>query len=337
MNFVSEMFIVFLLVTWLTFMVIPARLRTVLLTIASYVFYATWSLPFIGVILLTTTVDYFASRFIYDNFRSRRKRKAALLVAITINLLVLGLFKYLNLFLGTNNSLLSLAGIRNPLPPHLDIILPLGISYYTFEAISYVVDVYRGGKPANNLWNYNFYIMYFPHLISGPIIRYGELRKQYNDGLQRPSPDRIALGVELIILGYIFKVAIANNAALIADPVFADPRAASSFAALLGTLAFTTQVYFDFLGYTHIARGVSLLFNIQLPLNFDHPFCATNISNFWQRWQISLSLWIRDYLFIPLGGSRAGHVRTIFNLLLIMAIAGAWHGAGWTYIVWGLF
>ncbi len=184
---------------------------------------------------------------------------------------------------------------------------------------------------------YNFYIMYFPHLISGPIIRFNELWYQYKDGLQRPSSERIAKAVELIVLGYVFKVVIANNAALIADPVFANPAGASALSAFVATLAFTTQIYFDFMGYTHIARGVSLLFNIELPLNFDHALCATNISNFWQRWQISLSRWIRDYLFIPLGGSRGGSARTIFNLLLVMAIAGAWHGAGWSYIVWGFF
>lgn len=337
MNFVSTLFVGFLLATWLLFMVLPKRYRTILLTVASYIFYATWSIPFIAVILLTTTVDYIASRCIYDNFRDLSKKKLAITIALTINLLVLFLFKYLNLLLGTSDSLLSMAGIHNPIAKHLDIILPLGISYYTFEAVSYVVDVYRGGKPAKNWIDYNFYIMYFPHLISGPIIRFSELAHQYKDGLERPSGDRIARGIELIVLGYLFKVVIANNAALVADPTFANPAGASALTAFLGCLAFTTQVYFDFMGYTHIARGVSLLFNIELPVNFDHAFNATNISNFWQRWQISLSRWIRDYLFIPLGGSKHGSARTIFNLLLVMAIAGAWHGAGWTYIVWGFF
>ena len=239
--------------------------------------------------------------------------------------------------LGSNDSLLALAGVHNPLPKHMDIILPLGISYYTFEAISYVVDVYRGSKPAGNWIDYNFYIMYFPHLISGPIIRFSELWHQYKDGLARPSSERIVKGIELLVLGYLFKVVIANNAALIADPTFADPTKASALSCLVGSLAFTTQVYFDFMGYTHIARGVSLLFNIELPINFNHAFNAANISDFWQRWQISLSRWIRDYLFIPLGGSKLGNARTIFNLLLVMAIAGAWHGAGWTYIAWGFF
>lgn len=186
MNFVSELFVGFLLVTWILFMVLPARYRTLLLTAASYVFYATWSIPFIAVIIITTTVDYLASQVIYKNFEDRAKRKSALTFALAVNLLVLFLFKYFNLMLGTNDSLLSLAGLHNPLPRHMDIILPLGISYYTFEAISYVVDVYRGAKPASNWVDYNFYIMYFPHLISGPIIRFSELWHQYKDGLSRP-------------------------------------------------------------------------------------------------------------------------------------------------------
>jgi D-alanyl-lipoteichoic acid acyltransferase DltB (MBOAT superfamily) len=215
--------------------------------------------------------------------------------------------------------------------------LPLGISFYTFEAISYLVDVYRGEAPAESFYQYNFYIMYFPHLISGPIVRYRELSSQVRDGVTLPSIETVKKGFELIVLGLIFKLIVADSVSGLADPVFVSIGTAKVSATYLAWAAFTTQIYFDFMGYTHIARGVSLLFNISLPLNFDHPYNASNISNFWQRWHISLSRWIRDYLFIPLGGSRDGAARTLTNLLTTMVIAGAWHGAGWPFIIWGAY
>jgi D-alanyl-lipoteichoic acid acyltransferase DltB (MBOAT superfamily) len=215
--------------------------------------------------------------------------------------------------------------------------LPLGISFYTFEAISYLVDVYRGEAPAESFYQYNFYIMYFPHLISGPIVRYRELSSQVHNGVTLPSIEIVKKGFELIVLGLIFKLIVADSVSNLADPVFASVGTAKVSATYLAWAAFTTQIYFDFMGYTHIARGVSLLFNITLPLNFDHPYNASNVSNFWQRWHISLSRWIRDYLFIPLGGSRLGAARTMTNLLTTMVIAGAWHGAGWPFIVWGAY
>jgi alginate O-acetyltransferase complex protein AlgI len=227
--------------------------------------------------------------------------------------------------------------VHHHLPAHLNIILPLGISYYTFEAISYLVDTYRGEKPSNSWLEYNFYIMYFPHLISGPIIRFKELSPQYRIPLVNPSAERITKGLELTILGYAYKVIIATNCSAIADPIFKNPSAFPVLLNYVAALAFTTQVYFDFMGYTHIARGISLLFNIELPLNFNHPFSAGNISNFWERWQISLTRWIRDYVFIPLGGTRRAYPRVLLNLFLVMLICGIWHGAGWRYVIWGAY
>jgi D-alanyl-lipoteichoic acid acyltransferase DltB (MBOAT superfamily) len=219
----------------------------------------------------------------------------------------------------------------------LKLLLPLGISFYTFEAISYLVDVFRGEAPAETFFDYNFYIMYFPHLISGPIVRYRELSSQMKDGVFL-SLKSVQKGFELIVLGLVFKLLIADTVSGLADTAFQNPSVVTVGQTYLAWAAFTTQIYFDFMGYTHIARGVSLLFNIALPLNFDHPYNAQNISNFWQRWHISLSRWIRDYLYIPLGGSRnGGAARTCFNLLLTMTIAGAWHGAGWAFIIWGAY
>lgn len=336
MNFVSTEFVVFLLVTWGLFLVIAPRYRVPLLTAASYVFYATWSIPFIAVILFTTAIDYAASKSIHTN-ASLAWRKTIMWLAIGVNLAVLGFFKYFNFFLDSNHQLLAYLGLPNPLPQHLDILLPLGISYYTFEAISYLVDVYRGGKPAPSWWDYSFYIMYFPHLIAGPIVRFNELWPQYSRPLTVPSLQRIAKGAELIVLGYLFKVVVANNAALISDPLYAAPASASVGTTYIGALAFAVQLYFDFLGYTHIARGVSLVFNIELPINFHHPLNATNIANFWQRWQISLSRWLHDYVFVPLGGARRSLPRTMINVFLTLLIAGVWHGAGWTFVVFGAY
>ncbi len=332
MNFVSDQFICFLVATWLLFLIMPATQRWLLLLIASYIFYGTWSIPFIGVILLSTTVDYVASRIIYNN-DSQSIKRTALSLAIFANILILGVFKYFNFFVQEQAKLCGIFGWNVPLPHQLNIVLPLGISFYTFEAISYLVDTYRGAKPAPNWLRYNFYIMYFPHLISGPIVRFNELWTQYEHTIERPSIQRILKGVELIVLGYFFKTVIANLCAMIADPVYAAPTGAGTLTIYCAALAFLTQLYMDFLGYTHIARGVSLLFNIELPLNFNHPFHANHVANFWKRWHISLSRWLQDYIYVPLGGNKS----TLRNVCITFLIAGLWHGAGWNYIIFGLY
>ncbi|HEY9774307.1 MAG TPA: MBOAT family O-acyltransferase [Planktothrix sp.] len=337
MSFISSTFLIFLCIVWLCFSLAPTKARAAVLTIASYLFYGSWSVPFLLMILATTTVDYLCSKYIHAT-QSQTKRRIAVTVAIAVNLLVLGCFKYLNFILGSATAFAQIIHFQTALPPHLAFVLPLGISFYTFEAISYVVDVYRGKTPpAQNFWQYNFYIMYFPHLISGPIIRYSELRDQYSTGIEKPSSERLRKGLELIVLGFAFKVLIADRCGAGVDPVFASPLNAGTLASYLAAAAFRAQLYFDFLGYTHIARGVSLLFNIELPLNFDQPFSATNMSNFWERWHISLGRWIRDYIYRPLGGSRHGLARTLLTIFVVFALAGAWHGAGWTYIAWGVF
>ncbi len=334
MNFVSLPFIFFFFTVFVLFYSLPARYRMPLLLIASYFFYATWSIPFITVILLTTTTDYWMSQIIHKS-ANLSQRKLALTAGLTINLLLLAFFKYTNFLLDTSHGLAHWLGYSLPLPHVLQILLPLGISFYTFEAISYMVDVYRGKAPSPNWLAYNFYIMYFPHLISGPIVRFVELFPQYEQPLKRPSLERMAKGFELMILGFGFKILLADAVAPLADTVFQDPGHASVIASYIAALAFTVQIYFDFMGYTHIARGASLLFNIEMPVNFNHPYGASTISQFWERWHMSLSRWIRDYLYFPLGGSRGKLIATLCNLMITMLICGAWHGAGWTYILWG--
>lgn len=337
MNFVSKEFFIFLCFTWIIFYALPSRFRLGLLLSASYIFYATWSISFILVILITTTFDYWMSQIIDRNRLSPVKLKLALISGIVLNLSCLCFFKYINFILLTTWNLTELFNIEMTLPHHLNILLPLGISFYTFEALSYLIDVYRGQPPAKNLIQYNFYIMYFPHLISGPIIRFNELACQYQIKIALPSLYRFRKGLVLIILGYLFKICIADQMAGIVEPVFNSAQTVTPLETWIGVLAFTVQIYFDFMGYTHIARGVSLLFNLELPLNFNHPYVASNISDFWHRWHITLSRWIKDYLYIPLGGSRRSLTRICFNLIVVMGIAGAWHGAGWSYIIWGLY
>lgn len=334
MNFVSHDFVIFLICALSVFFIAPAQYRWLVLLLASYLFYASWSIPFLVVILLTTSIDYCASLQIHIN-PSPAQRKSWLWFAIGLNVITLAFFKYFNFFLDVQAQACCALHLGSALPKHLEILLPLGISYYTFEAISYLVDVYRGAKPAPTWWSYNFYIMYFPHLISGPIVRFNELWKQYQNGIQLPTLERFGKGLELLILGYFFKTVIANTCVPLVDPVFAHPQQASVLDLHQSAIVFSTQIYFDFLGYTHIARGVSLLFNLELPINFDHPLNATSMANFWQRWQISLSRWLHDYLYIPLGGSRKSIWSTMRNVFITLLVAGIWHGAGWSYVILG--
>lgn len=337
MNFATPAFLCFLVVVaGIALVTNDPKARKIVLLIASYIFYATWNIPFIALILFSTSIDYFLSKRIALTSNSS-ERKSLLTAGILINLMILGVFKYCNFFVDTANQTLNILFHHSHALHHLTLLLPLGISFYTFEAISYLVDVYRGEAPAESFYQYNFYIMYFPHLISGPIVRYKELAPQVQEGAFLPSIETVKKGCELIILGLVYKVIFADSVSELADPVFSNVTSASVSATYLAWAAFTAQIYFDFMGYTHIARGVSLLFNVSLPLNFNHPYNATNISNFWERWHVSLSRWIRDYLYIPLGGSRGGATRTAWNLFLTMTIAGLWHGAGWPFIIWGAY
>jgi alginate O-acetyltransferase complex protein AlgI len=336
-NFATPQFLLFLAIVFVAALAsASAKSRKVILLVASYVFYATWNIPFIALILLSTSTDYFLSKRIAVT-TDQLRRKILLSAGIALNLTILGVFKYYDFFAHSVNQVAVQLFQHTPILHALNLLLPLGISFYTFEAIGYLIDVYRGEKPAESFYDYNFYIMYFPHLISGPIVRYHELSPQMKNGVTLPNTETLLKGIELIVLGLVFKILVADSVSGLADPIFGNASQANISSIYIAWAAFTTQIYFDFMGYTHIARGVSLLFNIALPINFDHPYNASNISNFWQRWHISLSRWIRDYLFISIGGSRRGKTRMAFNLLVTMAIAGAWHGAGWPFIAWGIY
>jgi alginate O-acetyltransferase complex protein AlgI len=309
----------------------PARARIVVVLVASYVFYLSWHPVYGALLAASTVVNWVLAR----RMPFARSPRAVLVTGVAFNLVVLGFFKYAGLFSRSGADLASWLGLAHKGSyDGLRVLLPLAISFFTFEMISVQVDVYRGDVRVGRFLPFAAYKAYFPKLISGPITRYRELAPQ----LLSPAPltlGRFQSGVALFTLGLFKKLALANNLALLANPVFDHPKGANAGTALLGILAFGFQIYFDFSAYTDMARGASRLFGLELPHNFRFPYAASSPSDFWRRWHISLSRWLRDYLYIPLGGNRHGTAATYRNLLLTMALGGLWHGAAWHFAVWG--
>lgn len=323
--------IVFGVYWWLT----NHRRRLAWLLFASCVFYMSWNPWLISLILLSASVDYLVALKL-ENITAPRTRRLLLILSISFNLGLLGFFKYANFFLESARDLGELIGVVFD-PPLLDVILPLGISFYTFETISYIVDVYQGRtKPVRNPLDYALYIMFFPHLIAGPIVRPRDFLPQLQRE-KRFSWARLQLGVQFFLLGLFKKAALADFFATLSDPVFKEPALYSSAAVWLGVLAYAAQIYCDFSGYSDMAVGTAHMFGFKLPNNFNMPYFAANITEFWRRWHISLSSWLRDYLYVPLGGNRHGTWATYRNLLLTMLLGGLWHGANWTFVAWGLY
>ena len=304
-----------------------------MLLLASYVFYSWWDWRFTGLLMLSTVVDFHLSLAIH-NADSQRSRKRFLLLSIILNLGVLAFFKYFNFFVDSAAHVIQVLGFQANLPV-LRIILPAGISFYTFQTMNYTIDVYRRQmEPTRDFLTYALFVAYFPHLVAGPIIRAEVLLPQLLN--KRTVADRhLRTGAVLILLGLFKKVAIADTLAPDVERFFTAPGNCSSLVLVKGVYFFCLQIYCDFSGYTDIARGVSRLLGIELPENFNQPYLARNISEFWRRWHISLSTWLRDYLYIPLGGNRVGRWRTYRNLFITMLLGGLWHGANWTFVVWG--
>ncbi len=329
MLFNSLIYLIFLPLVASLYFILPLYRRRYLLLVASYVFYGWWSIPFCGLLILSTTLDYTVARII-DSSENDRRRRLALLASIFGNLGVLSLFKYADFF---SNSSFALFGARPW--PELNLILPLGISFYTFQTMSYTIDVYRGHMRARkSILDVALYVSFFPQLVAGPIIRADTLIPQLRR--ERP-PDWLLIrsGIALIAWGMAKKVFIADAMGPIVNEAYADPSAMSGLALLSATYAFAIQIYCDFSGYSDIAIGSALVLGIQLPPNFRQPYLSCSIREFWRRWHISLSTWLRDYLYIPLGGSRRGPSRTQANLMITMLLGGLWHGAGWNWVVWG--
>ncbi|MFN8643939.1 MAG: MBOAT family O-acyltransferase [Candidatus Binatia bacterium] len=312
---------------------LPARWRNRFLLGASYVFYGAWDWRFLLLLWATTGVDYVAAQQIAASTTAPRRR-LFLLLSLGTNLTVLGFFKYYDFFVHSGAQLLGALGMSVS-PWTLSVILPVGISFYTFQSMAYVIDVYRGRiRAVTEPWDYALAVAYFPQLVAGPIERMGHLLPQ----LQRraaPAADLIQVGLALMAIGFAKKVLIADLLAPEVDRIFSNPEAMTSGMLLRGAYCFAIQIYGDFSGYSDIARGVSELLGVRLIKNFEQPYLSQSITEFWRRWHISLSSWLRDYLYIPLGGNRSGRWRTYRNLMLTMLIGGLRHGANWTFVVWG--
>jgi alginate O-acetyltransferase complex protein AlgI len=335
MLFCSQQFLVFFAVVFTAYWALPwATWRVYLLLAASFYFYASWSQWLAGIICVSTLVDYAVARGM-EATAAPRWRRALLGVSLVGNLGLLAYFKYANFFLDSLTQALHAVGASASLPV-LQVILPIGISFYTFEAINYTVDVYRRRIPAErNLAHFMLFILFFPHLVAGPIVRARDFLPQ----VRRPKQWdwlRVQLGLQFVLTGMFKKMVVADRMALFVDPIYAAPGMYSTGALWLAFFAYALQIYCDFSGYTDLAIGAAHLLGYKLAKNFDMPYLAVNIADFWRRWHISLSSWLRDYLFIPLGGSRGTRRQTYRNLLITMTLGGLWHGAGWTFVVWGV-
>jgi len=324
----------FTIVLALWYAIGPWRPRKAMLLVASYVFYAAWNPPFILILWLSTLVDWFVARWLYQAQRPSRRR-LILLISLIVNLGLLGYFKYGG-FLVENFGIVARAVGLDFHPARPDIILPIGISFYTFETISYTIDVYLGRcKPFRSFLDYGLFLTFFPHLVAGPILRPDEIVPQF-ERPHRATSQALGFGLFLVTLGLFEKVVLADSIfAPTADAIFGMHGPTGALDAWAGILAFTGQIFCDFAGYSTCAIGAAICFGFSLPDNFRFPYAAIGFSDFWRRWHISLSRWLRDYLYVPLGGNRNGNARTQVNLMLTMLIGGLWHGASWNFVIWG--
>ena len=308
--------------------------QKVLLLVASYVFYAAWNPPFVLLIWISTLVDWYAAQAMGRTTR-RSRRRTYLLLSLSTNLGLLGFFKYGEFLLRNFQAAAGSFGIAYE-PPAFDIVLPVGISFYTFQTLSYTIDVYRRKiEPWHSFVDFALFVTFFPQLVAGPIVRATYFLPQLLEPL-RVTRDKLGWGFTLLTIGLFEKVVLADAIlAPRADAVYDAAMQAGFMGAWIGTLAFSGQIFFDFAGYSTAAIGVGLCLGFTLPVNFRCPYAAIGFSDFWKRWHISLSGWLRDYLYIPLGGNRSGPRRTYINLMVTMLLGGLWHGAAWHFVLWG--
>lgn len=313
-----------------------SAIRVYFLVLASLFFYGWWNWRFVPLMLATASVDYFAAKRICAATTPQQK-KFWLLVSVVSNLAALGFFKYYGLFGRTlNSAILALGGGR--VLPLIDIVLPIGISFYTFNSLSYTIDVYRNViEPAPSLVEFVAFVSMFPHLIAGPIVRYADIGPQLRRLKSSLPAQQAATGAFYFSVGLAKKLLIADQLASAANAYFASDFSGGFVSAWLGVFAYSFELYFDFSGYSDMAIGLAHFLGFQFPQNFNSPYKAENISDFWRRWHITLSSWLQDYLFIPLGGSRDGYLNTGRNIVLTMLLGGLWHGANWTFALWGLY
>ena len=330
--------LLFLPVAYFVFWQLPTRnQRYIWLTVASYIFYGTWNYKFCALMAFSTAVSYFAGLGMLGAADPRR-RKLFLAIPVTVDLALLGFFKYFNFAVSTLTHISAWLHVPRH-APSLDIILPVGISFYTFHTISYMVDAYRGViTPTRNFWEFSCYVSLFSQLVAGPIVRFRQVEADL-ENLDRADRRRwLNIGWSFFAIGMMKKVLLADTIAAVSNAAWNNVAHLSTIGAWLGVLGYTYQIYFDFSGYSDMAVGLGYLFGIRLPQNFNSPYKARDISDFWHRWHISLSTCLRDYLYIPLGGSRVPAKWLVYrNLLITMLLGGLWHGANWTFVFWGAY
>ena len=334
MSLDSAMYVVFLALVVAIYWRLRSRWQNVFLLAASYFFYGCWDWRFLLLIAASTCADYFIARQLGRQF-SLKQRRLLLAISLIFNFAILCYFKYFNFFIDSFASLANLVGLHN-IPHSLwAVVLPPAISFYTFQEVAYIVDVYAGKlEPASSLLDYALFISFFPHLIAGPIQRPGHLLPQVQTK-RTFDPNRFRDGIMLILLGLFRKCVIADSAAQLANAAFSGSMGHTAWTTLIGAYAFALQIYGDFSGYSDIARGSAQLLGFHFMVNFRQPYLANSLQDFWRRWHISLSTWLRDYLYIPLGGNRKSSARTYANLLTTMLLGGLWHGASWNFVAWG--
>lgn len=334
MVFTTQIFIFYFLPLFLlVYYQLPIAWRNVWITLASYVFYGWWEPWFSGLMLFTTVMDFMWGRVITRPGATRTQQKLAVLACVVTNLSFLGFFKYYMFTAETLNQILAAVGAR---PFHvMQVVLPIGISFYTFHSLTYIIDLYRGhATPAKSFSNFSAFVALFPDLVAGPIIRYKTLAEQLHQ--RDHTPERFASGVSIFIVGFAKKILLANPCGQVADAMFQAANL-GALDAWVGALAYAFQIYFDFCGYSDMAVGLGRMLGFEFLRNFDAPYRSESITELWRRWHISLSNVLRDYLYIALGGNRLGEGRTYFNLAVVMLLGGLWHGAKWNFVIWGAY
>lgn len=335
MLFNSITFVYFFIAFFALYWLLKNHLKgqNILLLFASYIFYGWWDYRFLSLIIFSTIIDYFCGLRI-ANAQSKSSKRFYFAISLIINLGLLGTFKYLGFFIDSFQNLLEVFGIQQARST-LQIILPVGISFYTFQTMSYSIDIYRGRmQPTKDFISFAAFVSFFPQLVAGPIERASHLLPQI-EKKRGFDYQKSKEGVKIALYGLFKKVAIADTAAPFVNDIFANYEQQGPLILLLGAILFAFQIYGDFSGYSDIARGISYLLGIELMINFKQPYFSKDIGEFWKRWHISLSTWFRDYVYIPLGGSKFGLKNTLRNIYIIFLVSGFWHGANWTFIIWG--
>jgi D-alanyl-lipoteichoic acid acyltransferase DltB (MBOAT superfamily) len=334
LTFNSLQYALFLPIVLVIYWRLQRRPQNGLLLVASYFFYGVFDYRFLGLLIVSTLTDYTIGRLL-EVTEDEQQRKLIFAISLVVNLGILGFFKYFDFFTTQGTQFLHHLGV-NLSPPVVHILLPVGISFYTFHGMSYTFDVYRGKiKPTHSLLSFAVFVAFFPQLVAGPIGRAHLQLPQFERDRVRPNADRVRQAGLLILTGLFKKVAIADLLAPYVNRAFASPGTTSFIGLLVGVWAFALQIYGDFSGYSDIARGSAYLLGIDLPENFNQPYLSRSVTEFWRRWHISLSNWLRDYLYVPLGGNHGSHAATYRNLMLTMLIGGLWHGAAIPFVVWG--